>query len=75
MTLSFFGLFATLIGLLILTHNLHVAALLAISVALFVTITWCVDQAAPRFCNKREREGTCTGWILIFIVFAGSCAS
>lgn len=55
MNLSFFGLFGTLLLLLILTGgNLHVVALLALAVGLFLSINWCV--CAYRFVSELRRE-------------------
>ena len=43
MRYSFFALFATLAGMLVLTNgNLHVLFMLCVSIALFFSMTWCV---------------------------------
>ena len=55
MNWSFYALFATLSALLVATRgNVHVVALLTLSVALWASIKWCV-RAAP--CGSRWRVG------------------
>ena len=47
MNASFYGLFATLFALILATNfNLHVVALLGVSIALFASIKW----SATRYC-------------------------
>lgn len=49
MEMSFYALFATLLGLVVLTRgNGHVCALFGLSVGLFASIKWCAGSLAPR---------------------------
>ncbi|BGP12652.1 hypothetical protein JCM10213v2_000569 [Rhodosporidiobolus nylandii] len=55
MSFSFYALFATLLGMVWLTGgNLHVVALLGLSVALFVSIKWFLIQIAEEEEKQRQ---------------------
>lgn len=55
MNLSFYGLFATLTVLALVTRgNVHVIALLVLSAGLFVSVNWCVPTAY-RFISELHR--------------------
>ncbi|GAA5995141.1 Pkr1p [Rhodotorula paludigena] len=57
MNASFYALFATLFGLVVLTRaNVHVCALLALSIALFASIKWFLAQIAEaEEIQRKER--------------------
>ncbi|GAA5859795.1 hypothetical protein JCM5296_003643 [Sporobolomyces johnsonii] len=57
MSYSFYALFATLFGMVLLTGgNVHVLALLALSVGLFVSIKWFLIQIAEVEEQQRKER-------------------
>lgn len=55
MSYSFYALFVTLIGMICLTGgNIHVCALFALSVGLFISIRWCVTLVRPQRSRGRS---------------------
>ena len=75
MNLSFYGLFATLAVLALMTRgNVHVIALLVLSAGLFVSVNWCValltgssaSCTAPRRTSLRTRIVCIAGYGIRF---------
>lgn len=62
MNASFYGLFLTLFGMAILTSwNIHVLALLAISILLFGSIQWFINELGQIEVQKAQQDNVKAG--------------
>lgn len=66
MNYSFYGLFLTLFGMLYLTNaNIHICAMLVLSIGLFISIKWYVNSTLLlQFKRSRKEADVIFFWLI-----------